>query len=158
MTDILADVYSFVEELERKGRFAMSKDFIQHGSTSVYTHSIDVAVRSVSLMRSMRVRVNEEALIRGALLHDYFLYDWHDPDPSHKWHGFYHPGTALRNAREDFIITDTEADIIKRHMFPLTVIPPSSREGMLVCMADKLVATGETAMVRQLAKMVRLSS
>ena len=158
MTDILADVYSFVEELERKARFAMSKEFIQHGSTSVYTHSIDVAVRSVSLMRSMRVRVNEEALIRGALLHDYFLYDWHDPDPSHKWHGFYHPGTALRNAREDFIITDTEADIIKRHMFPLTVIPPSSREGMLVCMADKLVATGETAMVRQLAKMVRLSS
>lgn len=157
MSDILCDIRSFVDELEHRGRFALSKNFIQHGSTSVYAHSIDVAVRSVQLMQSLNVRVDEESLIRGALLHDYFLYDWHDPDPSHRWHGFYHPGTALRNAQEDFTLTAIEEDIIKRHMFPLTVVPPSTREGLIVCMADKMSASRETAVVMKLAKMVRLS-
>ena len=79
-----------------------------------------------------------------ALLHDYFLYDWHKADPSHRLHGFYHPGTALRNARQDFALTPREENIIHRHMFPLTPMPPATREAWIVCLADKYCAAAET--------------
>ena len=85
-----------------------------------------------------------QALIRGALLHDYFLYDWHDKANGHHWHGFTHPGTALHNASEDWKLTPVEREIIKKHMFPLTPIPPTCREALLVCLADKICAAKET--------------
>lgn len=37
-----------------------------------------------------------------------------------------------------------EREIIKKHMFPLTPIPPTCREACLVCLADKICAAKET--------------
>lgn len=74
-----------------------------------------------------------------------FLYDWHDPDPSHRLHGFTHPFAALARAEEDFKdLTPRERNIISRHMFPLVPIPPTCREAWLVCLADKACALHET--------------
>jgi len=78
------------------------------------------------------------------LLHDYFLYDWHDPDPSHRLHGFRHPFFALARAEEDFELTPRERNIIVRHMFPLVPVPPTCREAWIVCLADKWCALRET--------------
>ena len=75
--------------------------------------------------------------MRGALLHDYFLYDWHIPDENRPLHGRYHPSAALKNAEEDFELSDMERDIIKKHMFPLTLTPPAYKESLLVCLVDK---------------------
>ena len=83
------------------------------------------------------LRFRRRQLLRGALLHDYFLYDWHDPDPSHRLHGFHHPARALGNALQDFSLDPVEQNIILRHMFPLTPIPPKYREAILVCLVDK---------------------
>ena len=91
----------------------------------------------------------------AALLHDYFLYDWHDKDPSHRLHGFTHPRRALENAAADWELTDRERDIILHHMFPLTPLPPRSREAWLVCLADKLCAVQEMAMTPARRRMAR---
>ena len=87
-----------IRTLEKEGRLTMEKSYIQHGSTSVYEHSVKVAYTSLYFARRFRLNIDEKSLIRGALLHDYFLYDWHEKDKSHRLHGFYHPSTALRNA------------------------------------------------------------
>jgi uncharacterized protein len=87
--------------------------------------------------------------VRGALLHDYFLYDWHVPAPEHNLHGFSHAGAALKNAKRDFEINRLEQDIIEKHMFPLNIRPPKYRESIIVCLADKLCATKETVMDRR---------
>ena len=92
--------------------------------------------------------------MRGALLHDYFLYDWHEAPGKHKLHGFTHPKTALRNAMRDTGLNEIEKDIIIHHMFPLTPIPPKSREGMIVCTADKICAAKET--MEGLARVISL--
>ena len=110
--------------------------FIQHGETSVYHHSVAVAYVSCLIAEKLRLRISREELIRGALLHDFFLYDWHHP--GHRFHGFTHPRTALENARKVAPLSPREEMIILRHMFPLTPVPPVSREGWLVCLADKL--------------------
>ena len=116
----------------------------QHGRISVLEHSLAVALMCLKLARGLRLRVDERALVRGALLHDYFLYDWHEKDPSHRWHGFFHPGTALKNAERDFSIGPIERDMIAHHMFPLVPSPPRCRESVLLCLADKLCALRET--------------
>ena len=114
----------------------------------------EVAVESAYLSQYLDAyacfgwQVDRAALIRGALLHDYFLYDWHEKDDSHRLHGFTHPRTALRNACADWTLTDREQNIILRHMFPLTPVPPACREGWLVCLADKLCAVQEMVTTR----------
>lgn len=87
------------------------------------------------------IKINEKSLIRGALLHDYFLYDWHKSE--HRLHGFFHAKRALKNAESDFKLNDIEKNIIKRHMFPLNICPPKYRESWIVCLADKLCAVEE---------------
>ena len=65
------------------------RGFLQHGNVSVYEHSLGVALACVKLARLLRIKVDERSLVRGALLHDYFLYDWHEHDRSHRFHGFH---------------------------------------------------------------------
>lgn len=119
--------------------------FLQHGTVSVYRHSVAVAYFSCLLAEKLHLRINRQALIRGALLHDYFLYDWHVKDPARRLHGFTHPALALRNAQNVFDLTPREQNMILRHMFPLTPVPPINREGWLVCLADKVCSLRETA-------------
>lgn len=78
---------------------------------------------------------------------NYFLYDWHTPDhiSPHKLHGFYHPGRALHNAQKEYHLTPREKDIIKKHMWPLTISAvPMCREAWIVTMADKWCSLMET--------------
>lgn len=121
----------------------LEKDFIQHGNISCYEHSISVAYMSVWLAQKFKFSVDMKSLIRGALLHDYFLYDWHIPDKSHRLHGFFHAKTALKNAKRDFTINELEADIILKHMFPLNLKPPRYKESIIVNIADKICAICE---------------
>lgn len=133
--------------LESQGRFGLTRGFIQHGDVSVHAHVLSVSRVSIAMadfLGRAGVRVDRASLIRGALLHDYFLYDWHDPDPSHRLHGFTHPFAALARAEEDFELTARERNIIARHMFPLVPVPPTCREAWIVCLADKACALHET--------------
>ena len=120
------------------------KNYMQHGTTSVYLHCLNVAYVSLRLALFFRLRLSYRALVRGALLHDYFLYDWHVPSETHRGHGFTHARTALHNASRDFTLDAVERDVIERHMFPLNPVPPRYRESVLVCLADKICAIGET--------------
>ena len=118
----------------------------QHGNVTTFEHSVRVACLAVWMADRAHLwyRVDLKSLIRAALLHDYFLYDWHEKSANHRFHGFTHPATALKNAQEDFMLTPVEKDIIARHMFPLCPIPPRCREAWLVCVADKYCALLET--------------
>ena len=118
------------------------KNYIQHGNISCFEHSLNVAEKSIFICKFFSIKTNERALIRGALLHDYFLYDWHSA--AQKLHGFFHAETALKNAKKDFSLCQIEEDIIKKHMFPLNITPPKHRESWIVCIADKICAVEET--------------
>lgn len=140
----MKEVNEIVKQICRQGRFLEEKNAYQHGNTTVFEHSINVANKSLQIARSLHLHVDESSLIRGALLHDYFLYDWHIPHQGHDLHGFTHPYQALKNAKEDFELDEIEENIIVRHMFPLTLIPPKHTESWIVCLADKYVAAIET--------------
>ena len=48
------------------------------------------------------------------------------------FHGFTHPRRALRNAEREFQLSGLERDMILRHMWPLTIIPPKYRESYVI--------------------------
>lgn len=131
--------------------FQSTREHIQHGTVTVNAHCINVAKHSLMLADKLKVRVKRRELIRGALLHDYFLYDWHDKDHINpfKLHGFFHPGRALKNATRDFELTEREKDIIRKHMWPMTIIPPMCREAWIVTAADKWVSLMETLRIHK---------
>lgn len=119
--------------------FRRTRRYIQHGDMTVSGHCLDVAEYSLRISESLHIPCSRRELIRGALLHDYFLYDWHDREhrsPA-RLHGFYHPGIALRNASREYPLTEREKEIIRKHMWPLTVVPPTCREAWIVTCADK---------------------
>ena len=134
----------YAQDILNSRNFHKTKEHIQHGNITVNRHVMDVACCSILLSKRLGIRCSQKELIRGALLHDYFLYDWHVPDKSHRLHGFTHAGQALMNAEKDFILGQIERDMIKRHMFPLNPIPPRYRESLILCVADKICALQET--------------
>ena len=131
--------------------FQSTREHIQHGTVTVNAHCISVAKHSLMLADKLKIRIERRELIRGALLHDYFLYDWHDKDHINplKLHGFFHPGRALKNATRDFELTEREKDIICKHMWPMTIIPPMCREAWIVTAADKWVSLMETLRIQR---------
>lgn len=133
-------------DILKSENFRNTRNYIQHGNVPVHRHCINVAGKSIAISKFLRIPCSERELIRGALLHDYFLYDWHDKNREnyHIFHGFYHPGIALRNASREYELTLREKDIIKKHMWPLTVVPPLCREAWIVTTADKYCSFLET--------------
>jgi len=131
-------------EIVNDSRFKKEKSFIQHGDVTVYEHSLMVTKTCVAIARKLNLNVNYESLVKGALLHDYFLYDWHIKDPSHRLHGFTHPKTTMKNAKRDFGLTKKEENMILSHMFPLVPTLPKTKESIILCLADKYCATKET--------------
>jgi len=136
----------YAEDILKSANFQKTKEHIQHGNMSVQEHCIHVAITSLKLTEALHITCHERDLVRGALLHDYFLYDWHKPNAEHphRLHGFYHPGRALQNAKKEYRLTRRQADIIKKHMWPLTVIPPTCIEAWIVTTADKYCSLMET--------------
>ena len=127
--------------------FKGTRRHIQHGNMTVHSHVINVARYSLLINRKLRIGCNKHDLIRGALLHDYFLYDWHDKEhlsERKRLHGFWHPGIALRNAEKEYELNDVQRDIIRKHMWPLSVVPPTCREAWVVTTADKYCSLMET--------------
>ncbi|MDR2941978.1 MAG: HD domain-containing protein [Treponema sp.] len=128
--------------------FSESKKHIQHGRISVYHHSLSVARLSFVIGEFFNIR-DKRSLVRSALLHDFFLYDWHVPEKMWSLHGWTHPVLAAENAKKYFDISDKEYSMIRSHMWPHTLFhPPKYREGWIICVADKLVSARETLFKR----------
>ncbi|MDR0376747.1 MAG: HD domain-containing protein [Spirochaetaceae bacterium] len=134
----------FARDILESEVFAQCRRFMQHGSISVYAHSLSVARMSFSMAEGTQ-GLDLRSLVRSALLHDFFLYDWHVPEKMWSLHGWTHPVTAAENARAYFQVSDKEYSLIRTHMWPYTLLhPPVYREGWIICLADKACSAIET--------------
>ena len=139
MQTILSDIQSnyAVQEM---------KQYTQHGHVSTYDHCKNVAKLSYDINRRFFLNADLRILLVGAMLHDFYLYDWHNEDEgAHKFHGFTHAETACDNAIKYFDIDDETKHVIYCHMWPLNPKRiPMSKEAWIVCIADKCVSIYET--------------
>lgn len=118
-------------------------NYIQHGSITTLEHCIHVSYYSFMLCRYYELDYRSAA--RAALLHDLFLYDWHEKRPKAGWHAFTHALCALKNAEIEFSLNKKEKDIIKKHMWPVNIRLPRYRETLIVSFVDKYCACIEAA-------------
>lgn len=120
------------------------KQYIHHGKVTTYDHCMNVTCVSFLLNRRLKLRADEKALVTGAFLHDFYLYDWHKPEKYHRLHGYFHADVSMRNAITYFHIGAKEQEIIHCHMWPLNITRiPRCREAAIVCFADKVCSTLE---------------
>ena len=131
---IHAIVNAYGADILSHEQMQIERDSLQHGAVTTYEHSIAVACLSVKIADRLHLwhHVNLRSLVRAALLHDYFLYDWHEKD------------NGSHRLRADFELDDIVSNSIRTHMFPLTPIPPKYLEGVIVNIADTLCAIRET--------------
>lgn len=133
----------YIKDVKENDTVVKMKNFIQHYNTTCYEHCYKVAYLSYIICK--KFNLDYKAAARAGFLHDLFLYDWHIKCKDHKpLHGFRHPYIALSNATKLYELSKKEQDIIKKHMWPLTVIPPRYLESYIVSSVDKYCALHES--------------
>ena len=137
------ELEKILQSLISDPRIIRMKDFTQHGNTTTFDHCVNVARTSYRINHALHLHADDKDLILTALLHDYFLYDWHDH--SHPLHGYTHADTAADNAVRDFPLDTEEEKAIRSHMWPPNISRiPSSRIAWIISAADKICSAKET--------------
>lgn len=113
-------------------------EFRHHGAISTLQHCKIVAYYNFIICKKLGLDARSAA--RGGMLHDFFLYDWHEQAEPKGHHAFEHPRIALANARMYFELNEVEEDIIRTHMWPITTCPPRYPESICICFTDKYCA------------------
>ena len=69
-----------LQDLESDEHVQQMKNYTQHGKVSTYEHCERVAKLSYKLNKKLHLHAKVPTLIKGAMLHDFYLYDWHHED------------------------------------------------------------------------------
>jgi len=151
-----AEFKTCIEDLLAHPDVRLMHSFRQHGGISCLEHCLRVSYSSFHICR--RLGLDRRSAARGALLHDFFLYDWHTTKTPQGLHAFEHPSVALGNARRRFDLSEREKDIIVKHMWPLTLRPPRFAESLAVALADKYCTFSETLRLIRMSRKRLLGS
>lgn len=147
------DRKAFQDEMEKlmsSEKIQMMQGYKQHHGNNTLQHVRNVAYNSFALAEKLGWPIDERTLARGAVLHDYYLYDIKEQGLTPYRHGTRHPKKALANAKKEWTLSRKEENIIVSHMWPLTLFhPPRSREAVLICLADKYCAANEMILHRK---------
>ncbi len=116
-----------------------------HGPVTTLDHSLFVAFSTYRVARLLHMDV--QAAVRGALLHDLYLYDSKDKSAHPGNQCFDHPRFAARNAAALTPLTPKERNIILSHMWPLGGALPRSLEAWMVDLVDTVCAGLEVSRI-----------
>jgi uncharacterized protein len=107
---------------------------------------MNVARTSLWLSHKLHLNVDTQTMLVGALLHDFFLYDWHGAG----WrHSYRHAESARCNAVAHFDVDEQTQHVIRCHMWPMGITHvPVTREAVLVNLSDKYNSLHETLFQR----------
>lgn len=128
-------------DILRSDEFKQMQKYKSHVNSTLYRHSVKVAYLCFAHCKKRNIRLDFKELVSGALLHDYYLYNLHEKGKHHNLHWIKHPKIALKNATTKYnTLSKVQRDMIKNHMFPLTLSPPKTKAGWLICYYDKVSA------------------
>lgn len=118
------------------------KQYHHHKSVTTHFHSLFVAYTVFKMCERLQ-RTDEREVVRAALLHDYYLYEWYT-EKHEEYHIWYHPKQAVKNIEKHFgTLSDMQRNMILSHMFPTCVELPKSAGAWLLTAADKRCAVAD---------------
>lgn len=139
------EFYECIKDIISHPVVLQMKNFYQHCDTDCYDHCLNVAYNNFRICRHLGLDARSAA--RGGMLHDLFLYDWrqHRRKTGDRLHAITHPIAAYKNARKYFKLNKIEKEVITKHMWPVSVIPPRYAETYVICLTDKYCGSREIA-------------
>ena len=164
--------FNITKEVLLSDEFQKRKYFMHHHNLTVWEHSILVSFKSFKIAK--RLGADARVCALAGLLHDFYTQAWLYSEelaqiddgkylkeigvrkPLFKMHGFTHGADAARNyvkyfpELEDKRITDS----IKKHMFPMNIVPPKYIEGYILTSVDKLNSVKELPSVPEMGRKV----
>ncbi len=132
----LEDIYqAFLHD----DRILRMRDIFMHRGSNCYIHSFKVA--KLAIKRALRHSKGDlVTILVGAILHDYYLYDWRMDHSKKKEHIYKHPYVAAENAERDFSIHEPIKKVIQTHMWPFNIDDfPKTKEARIISLADKTI-------------------
>jgi len=129
---------NIINDILKNEEFIELRYEIHHGISRL-DHSLSVAKLTYNMCKGLGMK-NYKEVTRAALLHDFFKRD-EVPEKSF----INHPEIALKNAKENFELSEMQENIIASHMFPVAKVMPKYKESYIVSAADKIVAVKECA-------------
>ena len=162
--------YKIVEKILENPEFQKRKLFMHHHNITVWEHSILVSFKAY--MAAQYFNADKNICAIAGLLHDFYSQAWISTEelenlengkytslmkkkkPFYKMHGFTHAKDASLNYVKFFPELENKkiANSIKRHMFPLTPIPPRYKEGIIINIIDKFNSMSELPNVFEFTK------
>ena len=143
----LNDVYEYGESIVSTDIYKKAMVQTHHRKTTVGDHSESVAVTALRMCRKIgRISIysDEKQVVMAALAHDLGIVGRHEKYSNEITTVLHHPEDSAKIAREMLPgMGNKFYDSISRHMFPITFLPPTSIEGVIVSLADKVVSVKE---------------
>ena len=113
---------------------------IRHHNTSVAVHSRKTAEYGERICRWLKrrgVRISEEDVVRACLLHDIGMTEQNVHETVSWKKAYLHPQKGEQIAKTEYRANEIQRNAIRRHMWPICIIPPKYKEGWVVVAADK---------------------
>ena len=137
---------SIIQEIKTHKEFLKLKNMRHHGMTR-FEHSYRVSY--YTYMITKKLHLDYISATRAALLHDFFTSEVEEESSMNRLRK--HPDIAVENAKKYFEINNLEEDIIKKHMFPITMVPPKYLESWIVDFIDDVSAIYERGKMTHLS-------
>ena len=135
------DFIIIINDIIENDVFQNLKLYKHHYGSNRFDHCMSVAYYSYLVCKFLHL--DYVSASRAGLLHDLFLYDCESKFTRPKFHILIHPKIALANAKKLFNLNPKECDIILKHMWPITLVPPKYFESVVVSFIDKWCALYE---------------
>jgi len=129
------DFNNIVLDILNNNEFDKLKNYPHHGITR-HEHCVRVAYYTYLVTKTLHLNYIEAT--RAALLHDFFTDEVSSMSAFARYRE--HPKYALINSKKYFEISKFQENIILRHMFPVTFVPPKYIESFLVDLIDDISA------------------
>ncbi len=137
------EFYLLIQELLLLKEVQSLKEYTHHKVATRFQHSLNVSYYLYLLCRFWGL--DSKSAARAGLLHDLYFYETnhYSKGENHMGHCKYHPTAALENAVKVTTINAKEADMIAKHMWPMTIRLPKYAETYLLTFVDKYCAVIE---------------
>lgn len=132
------EFFDIVNHILENEEFRKLDDIRHHGITRL-NHCMRVAYYSYLITKFLRLNYVE--VTEAALLHDFFTDELESKNMIVSL--IRHPYIALDNSKKYFNLSIMQEDIIKTHMFPVSLVPPKYIESWIVDIIDDICAIYE---------------
>ena len=144
--ELLQSVQELGAEIIDSERFRAAGAIPHHLAGNVAQHSLNVARESCRIAEWLNrhgAKVDVKDAVRGSLLHDIGMTE-KEVFRSPSWKKAYsHTERGAALAREEYLANDVQEDAVRRHMWPICIVPPKHAAGWIVLAADKICSIRE---------------